>query len=181
MIGDRQRWSRAARARRGPQTMVRWVALGLASSACVAACTGMRSTPASRYEGILLNARELGAGQIAREAASDPTVKAYVAQHPQPDFVLVASPTDLQLVYVRRSVLAYFHRPAPDAPSVVREVTPLPSGLFQMLPPDLRAGTSVPLNAGGLNCWTVAVADQRCRTCCLGPGACSVQCTPEAS
>jgi hypothetical protein len=181
MVGVGQHRDGTAGARRGRGAVTRWWALGLAWSACLVACAGMRSTPASRYEGILLNARELGAAQIAREAASDPTVKAYVAQHPHPDFVLVASPTDFELVYVQRSVLAYFHRPAADAPSVVREVTPLPSGLFQMLPPDLRAGTALPMNAGGLNCWTVAVADQRCRTCCLGPGACSVQCTPAAA
>src|SRR4029453_18024198 len=114
--------------------------LCLAWLVCIAACAGSRSTPATRYEGILLDARNLGAGQVTREATSDPTVKAYVAQHGNPDFVLVASPTDLELVYVPRSVLAYFHRPAAGAPSVVSEVTPLPSGLYQMLPADIRAG-----------------------------------------
>ena len=156
--------------------------LGLAWIACgAAACAGTRSTPATRYEGVLLNGRDLGAGQVAREAASDPTVKAYVAQHGNPDFVLVASPTDLELVSVTRSVLAYFHRPTAGAPSVVSEVTPLPSGLFQMLPADLRAGTSLPMNPVGPNCWTVPIADESCRTCCLGAAACTVQCNATTS
>jgi hypothetical protein len=155
--------------------------LGVAWIVCIAACAGSRSTPATRYQGILLDARNLGAGQVTREAASDPTVKAYVAQHGNPDFILVGSTTDLELVYVSRSVLAYFHRPTPGAPSVVAEVTPLPSGLFQMLPADIRAGTGAPMNPGGPNCWTVPVADQSCRTCCLGTGACNVQCTAKSS
>ena len=156
--------------------------IGVACIVCFAACagTGSRNSPATRYEGILLDARKLGAGQVTREAASDPTVKAYVAQHGNPDFILVGSTTDLELVYVSRSVLAYFHRPTPGAPSVVSEVTPLPSGLYQMLPSDVRAGTGAPMNPVGPNCWTVAVADQSCRTCCLGAGACNVQCTPKS-
>lgn len=142
----------------------------------VVACAGTRSTPATRYQGILLNGRELGAGELAREAQGDPAVKAYVAQHGQPDFVLLASPQDFQLVYVRRSVLAYFRRPAAGAPSTVSEVTPLPAALFQMLPADIRAGTSIGMQTGGPSCWTVPVAGESCRTCCLGPGACTVQC-----
>jgi hypothetical protein len=144
----------------------------------LAACAGTRSTSATRYEGILLNARDLGASELAREAASDPTVKAYVAQHGAPDFVLLASPTDLELVYAQRSVLAYFRRPEPGAASTVSEVTPLPSSLNQMLPADIRAGTSAPMTTSGASCWTAPVADGSCRTCCLGPGACTVQCRP---
>src|SRR5262249_16423146 len=123
-----------------------WVAGLLLSTA---SCVGTRSTPSTRYLGILLNARDLaaaqrlppGAGEVMRQAAADPTIKAYVAQHGNPDFVLQASRLDTQLIYVRRSVLAYFRREKPDAPSAVTEVTPLPSGLFLMLPSDLRAGT----------------------------------------
>ncbi len=149
----------------------------LAACLLAACAAGVRSTPATRYQGILLNRRDLGATELAREAAHDPTVKAYLAQHGPPDFVLLASPTDLQLVYVQRSVLAYFRRPAPDAPSTVSEVTPLPSALNQMLPADLRAGTSAPMTTSGVSCWTAPVVDGSCRTCCLGPGACTVQCT----
>jgi len=166
-------------ARRHLRGGVRRLPLAILCTVCiVAACAGTRSTPATRYEGILLDGRKLGAGQVTREAAADPTVKAYVAQHGNPDYVLVASPRDLELVYVTRSVLAYFHRPTAGAPSVVAEVTPLPSGLYQMLPADIRAGTSAPINPVGPNCWTVPVADESCRTCCLGAGACTVQCTP---
>src|SRR5262245_18207772 len=146
-------------------------------AAGLAACAGMRSTPATRYQGILLDGRKLGAGEVAREAAADPTIKEYVAQHPTPDFVLVVSPRDVQLVYTRRSVLAYFHRPEAGAPSVVSEVTPLPAPLLQMLPSDLRAGTPAPIAPGNANCWTVPIAGKSCRTCCLTTQACTGQCT----
>jgi hypothetical protein len=146
--------------------------------AALAACSPLRSTPGTRYLGILLNGRELGAGEVAREAAHDPTIKAYVAQHPTPDFVLVASKRDVQLVYNWRAVLAYFHRPEPGAPSVVTEVTPIPTGLNQMLPSDPRAGTPPPLTPVGPNCWTVPVAGLSCRTCCLSTQACTVDCKP---
>jgi hypothetical protein len=141
-----------------------------------AGCTGVRSTPATRYLGILLNARDLGASEVMRAAAHDPTIKAYVAQHGNPDFVLQASLLDTQLIYVWRSVLAYFHRDKPGAPSAVSEVTPLPSGLFLMLPSDVRAGTGVPLTPGA-NCWTAPIASGSCRTCCLSRTACTVNCT----
>jgi len=144
----------------------------------VAACSGMRATPATRYEGIILNGRELGVGEVKREAAADPTIKAYVAQHPKPDFVLVASTRDVQLVYTGRAVLAYFHRPQPGAPSVLGEVSPLPSGLYNMLPSDLRAGTASPISPVGPNCWTVPVGALSCRTCCLSTQACTVECKP---
>jgi hypothetical protein len=81
--------------------------------ACLAACSGMRSTPGTRYEGILLNGRNLGVGEVAREVAHDPTIKAYVAAHPTPDFVLVASTRDAELVYTGRAVLAYSTGPSP--------------------------------------------------------------------
>ena len=143
-----------------------------------AGCAGARSTPGTRYLGILLNARDLGAGEVMRQAAHDPTINAYVAQHGNPDFVLQASLLDTQLIYVWRSVLAYFHRDKPGAPSAVSEVTPLPSGLFQMLPSDIRAGTGAPLNPAGPNCWTVPIATGSCRTCCASRVACTVSCTP---
>jgi hypothetical protein len=144
---------------------------------CAAGCTGARSTPGTRYLGILLNARDLGAGEVMRQAAHDPTIKTYVAQHGNPDFVLQASLLDTQLVYVQRSVLAYFHRATPAAPSAVTEVTPLPSSLFQMLPQDIRAGTGTPLNPVGPSCWTAPIATGSCRTCCASRVACTVTCT----
>jgi hypothetical protein len=153
-----------------------WRRMRLILLASLAACSGMRSTPGTRYEGILLNGRELGAGEVTREAAGDPTVKAYVAQHPKPDFVLVATKRDLELVYTGRAVLAYFHRPEPGAPSVLGEVSPLPSGLYQMLPSDLRAGTGTPISPAGPNCWTVPVGELSCRTCCLTTQACTADC-----
>ena len=124
----------------------RGIACVLGVLMCAAGCAGLRSTPGTRYLGILLNARDLGAGEVMRVATHDPTIKAYVAQHGNPDFVLQASRLDTQLIYTWRSVLAYFHRDEPGAPSAVSELTPLPSGLLQMLPSDPRAGTGSPIN-----------------------------------
>jgi len=158
-------------------SVLRGVACVLGVLVWAAGCAGARSTPGTRYLGILLNARDLGAGEVMRQAAHDPTINAYVAQHGNPDFVLQASLLDTQLIYVWRSVLAYFHRDKPGAPSAVSEVTPLPSGLFQMLPSDIRAGTGAPLNPVGPNCWTVPIATGSCRTCCASRVACTVTCT----
>ena len=151
------------------------VALGL-FAVTVFGCPGVRSTPATRYQGILLNARNLGADEVARQSAADPTIARYVAQHGPPDFVLNGGPTDVQLVYARRSVLAYFRRPDAGAASIMFEVTPLPSSLLHMLPADMRAGTAPPLNPAGPSCWTVPAGEQSCRTCCQGTAACVVQC-----
>ncbi len=156
------------------------VTVALCAAALLAACTPLRSTSDTRYQGILLDGRNLGAGELRREAAADPTIAQYVAQHGAPDFILTASPRDVQLIYTWRRVLAYFRRPAAGEPSAVAEVSPLPSGLLQMLPADIRAGTGEPLRAAGPSCWTVEVADASCRTCCMGPGACSVDCTRAA-
>ncbi len=149
--------------------------------AAVTACAPMRRDTASRYQGIMLNGRDLGAGEIDRLGASDPTLASYVASHSQPDFVYVATPTDVELVYRARSTLAHFHRPAPDAPSVVTEVTPLPNGVLNVLPADPRAGTPAqgaetdqPLLA---SCWRTPAGGGECRTCCKGPIACSTSCT----
>lgn len=156
--------------------MVQRAAWAAAFALWAGACVGMRATPGTRYLGILLNARDLGAGEVMREAAADPTIRTYVAEHGNPDFVLQASRTDVELVYVQRSVLAYFHREQAQAPSAVSEVTPLPSSLYLMLPSDIRAGTSAPLNPEGPNCWTVPIATGSCRTCCLTTVACTVDC-----
>ena len=156
----------------------RGIACVLGVLMCAAGCAGLRSTPGTRYLGILLNARDLGAGEVMRVATHDPTIKAYVAQHGNPDFVLQASRLDTQLIYTWRSVLAYFHRDEPGAPSAVSELTPLPSGLLQMLPSDPRAGTGSPINPVGPNCWTVPIATGSCRTCCVSRVACTVSCTP---
>ncbi len=151
-------------------------ALALLAIALPGCGVPVRSTAATRYQGILLNARNLGAEEVARQTAADPTVARYLAEHPDPDFILTGAPTDMQLVYARRSVVAFFLRPAPDQPSTVSETSPLPSALLQMLPPDLRAGTAAPLQPLGPSCWTVPADGRSCRTCCRGQTACVVQC-----
>jgi hypothetical protein len=144
----------------------------------VAGCSGLRSTPASRYEGIMLNARTLGAEQLHAETARDPVVRDYVRRVGEPDYVLVASPNELQLVYYRDSRLVYFHRDAATGTTTWKEVVPLPTPILNVLPLDLRAGTPGPQAAGGplTSCWSVDLADGQCRTCCVGSVNCSTSC-----
>jgi hypothetical protein len=149
------------------------VTLGLALT--VAACAPVRSMPATRYQGMLLNARDLGADALRLEMERDPSLQGYVAATGEPDFIVTGSPWDVELVYVGPSRLVHFHR-APDAPTTVHEVTPIPSPLLHILPRDLRAGTPTPINTGTTACWTVDVQPGRCRTCCPMLTSCVTEC-----
>jgi len=141
----------------------------------------MRSSPAARYQGMLLDARELGARELARVAAEDPAVQNWLAREGQPDWVLLATPDDVELVYYGASRIVLFHRPAPSAPSQVGVAEPLPSGIRPLLPANLRAGTGEPPPGAGVACWTIDVGGERCRTCCETPIACTFGCRPGGS
>lgn len=157
----------------------RGVILGLVVA--VAACTPLRSTPATRYQGMLLNARDLGAEALRLEMERDATVRQYVAAAGPPDFIVIGGVSDVELVYVPPSRLVHFHR-APDPPSTAHEVTPIPTGLLQILPRDLRAGTPRPLNPGThIACWTVDISGGSCRTCCATLESCATECRQEVS
>lgn len=122
---------------------------------------------------MLLNTRDLGDQALRLEMEDDPTLRRYVAQHGQPDFIVTGSETDVELVYVPASRLVHFHRPEPGAPSEVTEVVPLPAGLAQFLPRDLRSGTPWPLNPSDYTaCWTVETPSGECRTCCATLTSC---------
>ena len=150
----------------------------LVSCLFLVGCTGLRSTPATRYTGIVLNARTIGAAQLRAETDRDPAVREYVARAGEPDYLLVASPSDLELVYYRDSRLVYFRRDPATGTTSVKELSPLPMEVQNVLPRDLRAGTPGPGAAGGplTNCWSVDFADGRCRTCCVGSVNCSTSC-----
>jgi hypothetical protein len=149
----------------------------LALAMTLAACTPLRSTPETRYRGMLLNARDLGADALRIETRRDARLRDYVAQAGPPDFVVIGGDTDVELVYTPPSRLAHFHRERPDAPSTVHEVTPIPTGLLQILPRDLRAGTPRPLNEGKHTaCWTVELPARPCRTCCATLTSCVTEC-----
>ena len=158
----------------------RGVILGLAVA--VAACGPVRSTPATRYSGMLLNARDLGAEALRLETERDPSLRQYVAGAGEPDFIVTGGISDVELVYYQPSRLVHFHR-MPGAPSsTVHEVTPIPTGLLHILPRDLRAGTPTPTNPGNLTaCWTVAVEAGTCRTCCATLQSCVTECRQEVS
>ena len=158
----------------------RGVILGLAVA--VAACTPVRSTPATRYLGMLLNARDLGADALRLEMERDASVRQYVAATGEPDFIVIGGTSDFELVYVQPSRIIHFHR-MPDVPSsTVHEVTPIPTALLHILPRDLRAGTPRPLNPGTHTaCWTVVVEAGTCRTCCATRQSCVTECRQEFS
>jgi hypothetical protein len=145
----------------------------------LAACAPVRNRPEARYQGILLNARDLGAGELRRLAADDPTLGAYVEREGQPDFLLQADARDVELIYVRASKVVLFRRPADDdGPTVVGTASPLPTPILSLLPSDLRAGTGEPFPDTGTSCWTVDAGAERCRTCCAAPVACEISCAP---
>jgi hypothetical protein len=147
----------------------------LALAMTLAACAPLRSTPETRYRGMLLNARDLGADALRIEMRRDASLWEYVTQVGEPDFVVIGSASDVELVYVPPSRLAHFHRDGPDAPSTVQEVSPIPTGLLQILPRDLRAGTPSPFNKGKA-CWTVELPARSCRTCCATRTSCVTDC-----
>ncbi|HZP40770.1 MAG TPA: hypothetical protein VFD84_04565 [Candidatus Binatia bacterium] len=161
------------------------VGRALAALLLAAGCAGLRSTPETRYQGRVLDARTLGAAELERALAKDPTVRAWVAAHGPPDYVYVGRPTDLELVYLHpESRLVHFHRPTPDAPSTTSELSPLPLEVTNVLPVDIRAGAPGDIREPGpptASCWTVEVRSGSCRTCCVTSAACSTECRPAGS
>jgi hypothetical protein len=146
----------------------------LALALLLAGCSPMRATPDTRYTGMLLNARGQGAEALATEMRRDSTIRDYVARNPEVDFLVIGSWADVELVYAPISKVAHFHRLAPDAPSAVQEVIPIPTGLLQILPRDLRAGTPRPMKTRA--CWTIPSPAWSCRTCCATRTSCVTEC-----
>jgi hypothetical protein len=138
----------------------------------------MRSSPATRYQGMVLNARTLGAEQLRAEMARDARLRAWVEREGEPDYLYVAGPDDVELIYYRASRLAHFRRDRVAGHTTVTELAPLPTPLVNVLDVDLRAGTPGPISpeAPATSCWTVRVVDGRCRTCCRGRFSCSTDC-----
>lgn len=150
---------------------------------CATSRTTTTSGPAadSRYLYRLLDARKLGAGELARIEQQNPVVAGYVARTGKPDFLIEPSLTDLQLVYYSRSLLVHFHQGA-DGVWTSSERTPLPTGVLNVLPTDIRAGTPSPLSQE-IGCWDTTVPGGTCKTCCTPPGtpvaqSCTIQCQP---
>jgi hypothetical protein len=147
----------------------------------VAACTGLRSTPATRYEGIVLNARTLGAERVDDAIRANAAVREYVERNGRPDYIYEGGPGDLEIVYYETSRVAHFHTDPATGATQVGELTPLPTSLVNVLPSDIRAGTPAPLGVEDpeplpVQCWTVPVAAVECRTCCKTGTACSTAC-----
>jgi hypothetical protein len=164
------------------------ILLACALSAVVTACASgpsatapAGSAPDPRYLYRLLDARKLGADELAIIGKRDPTIASYIARAGRPDFVIEPGPDDVQLVYYQRSFLVHFHRGASGV-WTSSQLTPLPTSLLGVLPGDIRAGT--PANSGNemTGCWHTAILRGRCQTCCTPPDLpaqnCTIQCTP---
>src|SRR5262249_3763921 len=81
-------------------------ALGLvAALLLLSGCAGLRTNTATRYLGILLNARNLGAAEFDRLAADDPAIRDCLARSGPPDFLLELTVTDVEFVYYTPSRL----------------------------------------------------------------------------
>jgi hypothetical protein len=147
----------------------------LAIAMMLAACSPLRSTPSARYQNMLLNVHGLGDEALRIETRRDPRIREYVDRNGQPDFIVIGSPLDVELVYAPPSRMVHFHGDLPDAPGEMREVTPIPTGLLQILPRDLQAGTPRPLKIRA--CWSVPMTTWSCRTCCATRTSCVTQCS----
>lgn len=147
----------------------------------IAACTGLRSTSESRYQGIVLNARTLGASRVDQAIRKDPAVRAWIERNGRPDYVYEAGAGNLEIVYYEASRVVHFRPDPATGTTLVGERSPLPTPLVNVLQPDLRAGTPAPLDVEDrgpplLQCWTVPVAGGACRTCCRTATACNTEC-----
>jgi len=163
-------------------TGVRVAGTGLLILAVLAACAPPYSPRVAQYQNIVLDARELGAKQLDIEMRRDSTMRDYVARKGKPDFIYVPSSTVVELMYVQSSELVLFYRDRPGADSVTGELSPLPLEVKNVLPVDIRAGTSGPIaESTSTSCWTVSAATHRCHTCCRGPLFCSMSCKEEPS
>ena len=163
-------------------TGVRAVGTGLLLLAVLAACAPPYSPRVAQYQGIVLDARELGAKQLDIEMRRDSTMRDYVVHKGKPDFIYVPSSTVVELMYVESSELVLFYRDRPGADSVTGELFPLPQEVTNVLPLDIRAGTPGPIAENTpASCWTVSAATHRCHTCCRGPLFCSTSCKEEPS
>jgi hypothetical protein len=153
-------------------------ALALLPAALLATCAGLRSTPETRYRGMVLNARNLGEAQLRTEMARDERIRRHVETEGWPDYIYVAGPDDVELIHYRKSRLAHFRRDPRSGQTTVTELAPLPTPLVNLLEIDLRAGTPGPVSpeTPATNCWTVRLPGASCRTCCRGPLRCSTDC-----
>ena len=155
----------------------RVVGTGLLFLAALAGCTPPYRPRVAQYQNIVLDARELGAKELDIEMQGDRTMQDYVARNGKPDFIYVPSAAVAELVYVGPSKLILFYRDQAGVESATGELAPLPLEVANVLPVDIRAGTSGPIGGSTpASCWTVSAATHRCHTCCKGPLFCSTSC-----
>jgi len=169
-------------------TITRALLACMLAAVVVGCATGRSSTVRAgsaidpRYLYQLVDARKLGAEELAHIEKLNPAVASYVAQAGRPDFVIEPGPNDVQLVYYSRSVLVHFHQGA-NGVWTSSQVSPLPTSLLNVLPPDIRAGTPTATGNESYGCWATTITGGSCQTCCSPPATpaaqnCTISCKP---
>lgn len=134
---------------------------------------GMRNSPLTRYQGMLLQGIGLGQDAVTSWSQGDPTLDGYLETAGPPDFVYVAGADTIELVYVKDAKVVLFHRSAPGTPSVMGEKSPIPETLNALLPSNLVAETPSAMPGLGMYCWHVPLGQRSYRACCKTRQACS--------
>ena len=114
---------------------IKWIATFAAVAIFASSCASWRhGSTLAFYQGAILDVPGPGRDRLDIEGAVDSTIHDYLARNGLPDFVYVASRTDIEMIYVNRDTLVHFHRPVLDIRSTATEVHPLPDPLLDLLP-----------------------------------------------
>ena len=145
--------------------------------AALTACAGARHGSRPDEPGIMLGVSDVAAWHLRAERTVDATIRDYVSREGAPDFIYRAGPTDVELIYVRASRLAHFHRTEPTIRSTVTELSPLPESVLALLSLERQPLAA----AAAAHCWHVPIDRGSCRTCCRGTRRCATDCNSRAS
>lgn len=116
--------------------------LGALALVLVFGCAGWHhGTSLDEYQGQVLRIRDGGSGaeRLKTEAAYDPSIKHYVEQTGQPDYLLVVDRYQLQLMYIEDDQIVVFQRTTwnPKSQATVTDGIPDPlASLFTRLDQD---------------------------------------------
>ena len=114
----------------------RWVRFGVLAAVMTAAlgCTGLRhGASLAEYQGQVLRVTDgPGASRLAIESAYDVTVRRFVQQNGEPDYIEVMDGSSLQLMYVEDDRIILFQRPVLNPKSQATVTDGIPGPLASM-------------------------------------------------